>query len=287
MLSLAVLFLTTAYLAVGTDAFGTSSSSSSSRSFRTTWWTQPPTPKRTRPLPASFGMLSPRVAFASTPTALHATTNTSLKRVDPDMEGVPVPFVDFTTNSFIECYVDSVAMIDNVEYTVGVPCDYSVALCYFDEQDELVPVELDDFELMDDIFPVAEAIVAEEFGEELVLQRTPQTLTLVGELEDDDDDDDDDDDEEQLHSQSGDDDDDDDEEVEVLISFEHRGREFNLVRILDPILLVGKKKLDGDDSDGDKCLLLSKEESDRVMPLLEDMFLEYNNSAEDEDDMMP
>ena len=109
-----------------------------------------------------------------------------LKRIPPDMEGVAIPFVDVGGNSFIECYADSVANVEGVEYTIGVPCDYSVALCYFDEQGQLVPVELDDDELMNDIFPLAESIVSEEFGEELVLQRTPQTLTLVGELEDED-----------------------------------------------------------------------------------------------------
>jgi hypothetical protein len=93
-----------------------------------------------------------------------------LKRVPPDQEGIPIPFVDQKGNAFIECYADSVAIVNGAEYTIGVPCDYSVALCYFDENEQLVPVELDD-ELMDSIFPLAESIVTEEFGEELVLQR--------------------------------------------------------------------------------------------------------------------
>mmetsp|Transcript_5829 Transcript_5829/g.16357 ORF Transcript_5829/g.16357 Transcript_5829/m.16357 type:complete len:613 (+) Transcript_5829:1462-3300(+) len=130
------------------------------------------------------------------------------------MEGVAIPFVDVAGNSFIECYADSVATVGGVEYTIGVPCDYSVALCYFDESEQLVPVELDDQELMDDIFPMAEAIVAEEFGEELSLQRTPQTLTLVGELEEDDDDDDMNDDEDGDDEMGMDSDDDDDDEEE-------------------------------------------------------------------------
>jgi hypothetical protein len=138
------------------------------------------------------------------------------------MEGVPVPFVDVPGNSFIECYADSVAHIKGVEYTIGVPCDYSVAICYFDEKGALVPVELDD-ELMDDVFPIAEEVVAEEFGEELSLQRTPQTLTLVGELEEDDEEDLD---FEEDNDLSVDDDAPDEEEVEILLSFEHRGKFF-------------------------------------------------------------
>ena len=77
---------------------------------------------------------------------------------------------------------------------------------------------------MDGNFPIAKSIVEEEFGDKLVLQRTPQTLTLVGELDDED----------------GDDNDgDDDEDVELLLSFEYDGRQYYLVRSLDPILLVG------------------------------------------------
>lgn len=197
-----------------------------------------------------------------------------LQKVPADMEGVPIPFVDKKGNSFIECYADSVAKVNGVEYTIGVPCDYSVAICYFDENEALVPVELDD-ELMEDVFPIAEGIVAEEFGEELALQRTPQTLTLVGELDEDDEDD--------LGFEEDDDIDEDvsdEEEVEILLSFEHRGKDFNLVRLLDPILLVGKVDPDMPDN----RFLLTAEESDEIMPILEEMFLKYHN---DPDDLMP
>jgi hypothetical protein len=118
---------------------------------------------------------------------------------------------------------------------------------------------------MDEIFPLAAEIVEEEFGEELVLERTPQTLTLVGELEEADDNED-------FEEEENDDDvGDDEEEVEVLLSFEEDGREYVLVRLLDPVLLVGKASMDKNDQ---KCILLSEEEADRVMPVLEQMFLE-------------
>lgn len=207
--------------------------------------------------------------------ALRSSTKPELERIPADMEGVPIPFVDIKGNSFIECYADSVAKVKGVEYTIGVPCDYSVAICYFDENEALVPVELDD-DLMDDVFPIAEGIVAEEFGEELALQRTPQTLTLVGELEEDEDDLG----FEEDNDLSTEDDASDEEEVEILLSFEHRGKDFNLVRLLDPILLVGKV----DSSMPDNRVLLTAEESDEVMPLLEDIFLEYHN---DPDDLLP
>ncbi len=90
-----------------------------------------------------------------------------------------IAFMDVNGDKSIDCYVDSYATVDGVEYTIGSPCDYAVALCYFEGDDQLVPIELDD-PLMDDIFPIAEGIIEDEFGEELVLLRTPQTLTLVG-----------------------------------------------------------------------------------------------------------
>lgn len=194
-----------------------------------------------------------------------------LQRVPPSLENVPLPFIDPVTNSYIECYADSVVTVQGITYTIAVPCDYSVALCYFDADQQLIPVELND-PLMDDIFPIAESIVAEEFGEELVLQRTPQTLTLVGELELDEDEDNDQESEDEDES----------EEVEVLLSFEHRDQEFSLVRLLDPILLVGKENPDdksyGEEEDGGTRLLLTPDESETVMPVLEDLFLKFHDS---------
>lgn len=191
----------------------------------------------------------------------------TLQRVPSEDEGVPIPFVDLDGNNFIECYADSFTTIDGVEYTIGVPCDYAVALCYFDAAEQLIPVELDD-DMMDDVFPVAAGIVEEEFGEELSLHRTPQTLTLVGELEDEDDDEDSEDDDDDME--------DGEEEVEILLSFEHRGKEFNLVRLLDPVLLVAK----ADPENSERRILLSTDESEEVMPVLEGMFLEFHEERD-------
>jgi hypothetical protein len=234
------------------------------------------------------GLMSRRPAFIMSPARTHhhpqqqvmacrmtppfddnvSDDGPTLQRVPSDEDGVPIPFVDLEGSNFIECYADSFTSIDGVEYTIGVPCDYAVALCYFDQEEQLIPVELDD-EMMDDVFPVAAGIVEEEFGEELSLHKTPQTLTLVGELEEDDDDDEDSDDDD-------DDMEDGEEEVEILLSFEHRGKEFNLVRLLDPVLLVGKE----DPENPERRILLSLEESEKVMPVLEGMFLEFHEERD-------
>jgi hypothetical protein len=64
--------------------------------------------------------------------------------------------------------------------------------------------------------------------------------------------------------------------VEILLSFEHRGKEFNLVRLLDPVLLVGKE----DPENPERRILLSLEESEKVMPVLEGMFLEFHEERD-------
>ena len=124
------------------------------------------------------------------PLHLALASGGTLTKVPEDDDAV-VPFVDAAAGTFVDCYADSVATLDGITYTIGTPCDYAVALGYYDSDGGLVPVDLTD-PLMDDVFPVAELIIEEEFGEELSLQRTPQTLTLVGELEEEDEEEDED-----------------------------------------------------------------------------------------------
>jgi len=206
------------------------------------------------------------IAFKSSKIQLPSRLYQNTIHKVPEDDDTSIPFLDPKNNAFIECYADSIAIIDGVEFTIGNPCDTSVALCYFDEEESLIPIELDS-PRMDEIFSVAASIVEEEFGEELVLERTPQTLTLVGELEAEDDEDEED----------GDDLGDDEEEVELLLSFEEEGTEYVLVRILDPVLLVGKAS---EDENEQKVVLLSEDESDRIMPILEEMFLDYQEERD-------
>ena len=62
---------------------------------------------------------------------------------------------------------------------------------------------------------------------------------------------------------------DDEEEVEILLSFEHDGLEIHLVKLLDPVLLVGKE----DPESPDRRILLTSGESNHVMPAIEEIFL--------------
>lgn len=198
-----------------------------------------------------------RIATKTCMRMSQTSSSNGLQKV-PEEDDTPIPFVEVDNSSFIECYADSKAIVNGVEYTIGSPCDNAVALCYFDPDEQLIPIEMEE-DLMDEIFALAASIVEEEFGEELALERTPQTLTLVGELEEGDDEEDDDDDFI----------DDDEEDVEILLSFEHEGIEYCLVKLLDPMFLVGKAIAEDDR----RVQLLTPEESDEVMPALEEMFL--------------
>jgi len=209
-------------------------------------------------VPASLGLGTNRRHFSIEMSK--DDTEYALKLIPVNKEDIPIAFIDRSSSTFIDCYADAMAIVGEEEYTIGSPCDNSVALCYSDDEDELVPIELDE-DLMDKIFPVAARIIEEEFGEELTLARTPQTLTLMGELEEGDSDE-----ERDLGAN-----DDDEEDVELLVAFEHEGRGYNLVRLIDPVLLVGRNTR----NDDSKCYLLSPEEADEVMPLLEEMFLQH------------
>ncbi|KAL3760559.1 hypothetical protein ACHAWU_009520 [Discostella pseudostelligera] len=214
--------------------------------------------------------------ITTSPLFMSTSSDVKFEKVDEDDDQV-IAFMDISGEKGIDCYVDSYATVDGVEYTIGCPCDYAVALCYFEGEDEqLVPIELDD-PLMDEIFPIAEGIIEDEFGEELVLLRTPQTLTLVGELEESEMNEDD--------GYDGDEDEDDDdgmdvdeseEEVEILVSFEENGQEYHLVRLLDPVLLVGKV------GNENTRILLTPEESDIVMPKLESLFMNYQEERDEQ-----
>lgn len=89
---------------------------------------------------------------AKTCMSMSVTDNT-LHKV-PEDDDTPIPFLEVDKSSFIECYADSIAIVNGVEYTIGSPCDHAVALCYFDEDEQLIPIELDE-DLMDEIFSLA------------------------------------------------------------------------------------------------------------------------------------
>jgi len=202
----------------------------------------------------------------SRPVSLMATGGRIIHTSPPldDSEPEPSLFYDATSQSYIEVYIDHIAELgDGSRFHIGVPCDYAVALCYL-EDDALVPVELGS-DLMTEIFPIAETLIEDEFGDELILQNTPQTLTLVGELDLDNEEDEDEDDDDDLSEGE--------EEVEMLLTFDHEDKEYTLVRLLDPVLLVARDPI-SQESGVMEHEMLAPDESDTIIPELEKIFMD-------------
>jgi hypothetical protein len=192
--------------------------------------------------------------------------------VPPEFDNSLVAFVETTTVSsssgsdppLINCHVDFLCTVEGIEYTIGVPCNYPVRLYYFgDWVDKIgqprIYVELSDRATMDELFPVARAAVVKSFGEKVDLERTPQTLQLVGELDCDDDDD----------------------FWDFVAVFQHRGKEYRVKHYVDeqPFFLVGKvpDKVEGEVAmNSDVRVLLTPEELDQIMPVLEP-FLQFRS----------
>ena len=65
----------------------------------------------------------------------------------------------------------------------------------------------------------------------------------------------------------------DEEDVEILLTFEHWGKEFNLVRLIDLVLMI-RNNTEGKDL---ICILLLLEEADETMTVLAEMFLGYQD----------
>ena len=228
--------------------------------------------------PSLFGIGAP--TYNSALHMSHSIGENKVERYEPGPNDEPLAFIDLFGPGeprWIDVDPDYIIQLNGVEYTVGVPCDYSVAICYYDDDDQLVPVDIDS-ELMDDIFPICKDIIQEEFGDELVLARTPQTLTLVGELEEGESEDDGSDDAYDEFIDENDIPDEDEEDVEMLLAFEVDSVEYNLVKLLDPVMLVAKR-----DSQN-RYLILDEEESETVLPQLEEMFVqleEIESATED------
>jgi len=197
--------------------------------------------------------------------SLHAENKLTLID-DPDAISAPIPFrLEDSSNkkegeeNAIMCYVDCIARIDDVEYSVGFPCDSAVDIAYIEEDEDgeegLVLIESDD-DLMDKLFPIAKELVEEDESAKLALYRTPATLTLAGNLGIDDEDDEDENEEEDGEAAA-----------DLLLSFDFEGQEYNLVRPTDLMLLVGK----ADGTDQNQRVLISDAESEKIMPTLMEM----------------
>lgn len=98
-----------------------------------------------------------------------------LNPADPDAD--PVVLRDAATGRAIECYLHSYATVagERDKFVVGIPVDPCVDICQVDAQtDELITLDPDGAD-MDEMFPVAAALLAED---DLTLLRSATTVTM-------------------------------------------------------------------------------------------------------------
>ncbi|CAM9792994.1 unnamed protein product [Scytosiphon promiscuus] len=193
----------------------------------------------------------------------------SLEEVSDELASKPVELECPRTGKTLVCYAERIAVVSGERYLVAFPKDPAVAIA-FDENGEVSPVPNDD-PIMDELFPLAEACVA-DLGPDVTLLRTPTTLTVKGlnelvEEKSEGGDDDADGEEELSGALEGDaeDEEEDADEVELLGEFLLEGEEFLIVRFLEPILILAKEQTPG------KYFLVDEEEEQDAIPLVDEM----------------
>jgi uncharacterized protein YrzB (UPF0473 family) len=161
----------------------------------------------------------------------------------------------------LTCNVEYSMNVEGQDYVLLLPIDSPVEIFTWhgDESDEAaIPVE-DETEI-DKIFDTARVVLQEQ---NLTLQRTAVTLTVVGELPEFP--------EEDLNPDSDSEQESDFEELLWLTSFYHEEQEYAIYTPLDPFFILARMNDDGQPE------LLSPEEFQKLeplLPMLEDQFFD-------------
>ena len=161
----------------------------------------------------------------------------------------------------LTCNVEYSMNVEGQDYVLLLPIDSPVEIFTWhgDESDEAaIPVE-DETEI-DKIFDTARVVLQEQ---NLTLQRTAVTLTVVGELPEFP--------EEDLSPDSDSEQESDFEELLWLTSFYHEEQEYAIYTPLDPFFILARMNDDGQPE------LLSPEEFQKLeplLPMLEDQFFD-------------
>ena len=203
------------------------------------------------------GVPPPRAAILDSPEDL-ATPEFEVVLADPE------------TAREMQCH-----MLETVDdgaqlYASMTPVDTPVAITALREN---MMVEVDDPALLEALLPSAAAVCA-EMG--LTLMDTPVTLTVAGELPDPDDGDGGDGAAADgsggdggayaaLDLPEADDAEDDEDGAEVLLGFRHDDAQYYVVRLLDPVFVVGKQVATS------RFEIPSEREVERVAPALEEV----------------
>ncbi len=184
----------------------------------------------------------------------------SKKKENEDFQNKPVIIKD-EAGLELACYIERSLEVEEEEYVLLLPVDSPVEIFAWNEdsEEEEAATVVEDDETLDKIFPVAQAVLAEQ---DLILKRTGFSLTVAGELPEVD--------EEEILTLEIEDDITqlEPEELQFLASFYHEEQEYAIYTPLDPLLFFGRINQKGEPE------LLSPEEFQRVQPLLEEQLFD-------------
>lgn len=159
----------------------------------------------------------------------------------------------------LACYIEQTLEVEGKEYILLLPVDSPVEIFAWTEDSEDEAMLVEDEDIVDKIFPDAQAVLAEQ---DLILKRTAFSLTVAGELPPVE--------EEEILTLEIDEDGTqlEPEELQLLANFYHEEQEYAIYTPLDPLLFFGRFNQDG------KPELLSPEEFQKVQPLLEEQLFD-------------
>lgn len=160
----------------------------------------------------------------------------------------------------LPCYIERSLFVDDQEYVLLLPVDSAIEIFAWQvegEEEEAVPVE--DDATIDKIFPVAEAVLAEQ---NLILKHTAFSLTVDGELPPVE--------ETELFTLEIEEEGTElePEQLQLLANFYHEDQEYAIYTPLDPLLFFARLNASGLPE------LLSPEEFRIVQPLLEEQLFD-------------
>ncbi|HEY9889830.1 MAG TPA: DUF3727 domain-containing protein [Candidatus Obscuribacterales bacterium] len=172
-------------------------------------------------------------------------------------DGPTISIKDESGRSLL-CQVEQTFEIEGRQYALLLPLDTPVEIFAWEEDesgetDSLVDIDESDIE---QLLPTARAVLAEQ---DLILQRSAVTLTVVGEIPEPDD-------EDCFTLELGDlnsDGETDSEEFQTLATFFHDDVEYTVCTPVDPLLLFAEISAEGD------ARMIPPEEFERLRPEIE------------------
>ncbi len=189
----------------------------------------------------------------------------SSSQFDPDNEQYEAEIVTLTDQrgNSLDCYIEHALESDGVVYLLLMPVDIPVVIISWEddnnnEDEALEAIMLEEYEEIEMVFADAKAVLAEQ---NLYLQHTAYTLTVIGELPPIEEDNiltlNLDEEDSQLES----------EELQFLASFYHSQQKYSIYTPLTPLLFFARQNSDGE-------LEFVSPDEEKFQPILEELLFE-------------